>query len=115
MEFLQKYLYWIIGALIVIVFVYQAGKALRKAKKIDAEGLETDAVVSRVEEHTDPDTAGATFVTYVRYTDDEGRYRESPMAYTPDAPYREGQKLRIRFLPGDYKLVRHAEDGEPAK
>ena len=31
MEFLQKYLYWIIGALIVIVFVYQAGKALRKA------------------------------------------------------------------------------------
>ena len=115
MEFLQKYLYWIIGALIVIVFVYQAGKALRKAKRIDAEGVETDAVVSRVEGHWDVENAASTYTTYVRYTDDRGRLRESPMALTSSAEYEKGDKLRIRYLPGDYEMVRLAEEGEQSK
>ena len=112
MEFLEKYPYWIIGALIVIVFVYQASKALRKARKIDGEGVETDAEVSRIEGHWDVDTASSTYTTYVRYTDDRGRTRESPMALTCSVKYEKGEKLRIRFLPGDYEMVRQAEDKE---
>lgn len=90
----------------VVIFVLRAARVLLKARKIDREGIETDAVVSRVEEQWDPDTASSTYMTYVRYRDENGEYRESPMALTSSPSYEEGKRVRIRFVPGDDELVR---------
>ncbi|MBQ6540580.1 MAG: hypothetical protein IJL71_06115 [Oscillospiraceae bacterium] len=108
-EFLTKNFSWIIGFVFVGIFALKAYITLKKAKKIDREGIETDAVVSRIEEHWDPETASSSFTTYVEYRDDTGELVESPMALTGYVPYAEGQRVRIRFIPGDRKMVRIAE------
>ncbi len=105
MDLISRHMGLIIIAAVVI-FVLRAARVLLKARKIDREGIETDAVVSRVEEEWDPDTASSTYMTYVRYRDENGEYRESPMALTSSPSYEEGERVRIRFVPGDDELVR---------
>ena len=106
MDFISQHLEWIIGIIVVGIFVVQAARVLRKAKKIDRDGIETDAVVSRVEELWDPDTASSTYTIYVKYYDENGKYWESAMALSSEISYDTGERVRIRFLPGDYELVR---------
>ena len=105
MDFIARHMELIIIAA-VVVFVVRAARVLLKARKIDREGIETDAVVSRVEEQWDPDTASSAYLTYVRYRDENGEFRESPMALTSSLSYEEGGQVRIRFVPGDDELVR---------
>ncbi len=63
-------------------------------------------MVSRVEEQWDPDTASSAYLTYVRYRDENGEFRESPMALTSSLSFVEGEEVRIRFVPGNDELVR---------
>ena len=105
-EFLSKHMEWIFGAAVILVFLFQAGRMLKKAKKIDREGIETDAVVSRNEEYWDPDTAGTSYTAYVTYKNEKGERTESPMTLTGDMQYAIGDKVRIRYIPGDEELVR---------
>ena len=105
MDFIARHMELIIIAA-VVVFVVRAARVLLKARKIDREGIETDAVVSRVEEQWDPDTASSAYLTYVRYRGENGEFRESPMALTSSLSYEEGGQVRIRFVPGDDELVR---------
>ncbi len=106
-EFLTQNLNWILGVAVAAVFGYQVYRALKKAKKIDAEGVETDAVVSRVEELWDEDGhSSSSYTTYVTFKDPDGVERECPMTLTQEVEYETGDRLRIRYLPGDYKMVR---------
>lgn len=105
MDFIARHMELMIIAA-VVVFVVRAARVLLKARKIDREEIETDAVVSRVEEQWDPDTASSAYLTYVRYRDENGEFRESPMALTSSLSYEEGEEIRIRFVPGDDELVR---------
>ena len=105
-EFLTQHFELIIGIIVVGLFIIKAATMLKKAKKIDREGLETDAVVSRVEEIWDPETHSSSYTTYVEYKDEDGVLRESPMTLTQNVEYERGESVRIRFIPGEHKLVR---------
>lgn len=105
-DFLKENYALVIGVAIVVVAVARVVLALMKATKIDKEGIETDAVVTRVEEDYDPDNAVTSYSTYVEYTDENGELRESYMALTMDSEHEVGEKLRIKYLPGVHDLVR---------
>ena len=107
-EFLEDNLVLLVGVAIVIIPVVIVALALMKAKRIDRDGIETDAVVTRVEENVDPDSAGSSYSTYVEYEDENGERRESYMALSVYPEYAVGQKLRIKYVPGVHDLVRDA-------
>ena len=105
-DFLKENYALVIGAVIVVVAVVRVVLTLMKANRIDKEGIETDAVVTRVVEDFDPDNAVTSYSTYVEYRDENGELRESYMALTMDAEHEVGDKLRIKYVPGVRDLVR---------
>ena len=105
-EFLTQNLEWVLAAAALIVFALQVVRLVRKAKRIDREGYTADAVVSRIEEVQDSKRTSTAYATYVIFTDREGITRECPMSLTVNVEYDVGQALRIKYIPGDYKLVR---------
>ena len=109
MSFLTDHFELCVGIVVILVFCILAGRALTKAHRIDREGIETDAVVSTVKEHFDPDLIDSTYTTYVTYTDRDGRTVESPMTLEDSVSYEIGDKIRIKYIPGDTKMVRPVE------
>ena len=107
-DFLKDNYVLVIGAALVIIPVVIVAFTLMKARRIDRDGIETDAVVTRVEENVDPDSASSSYSTYVEYEDENGERRESYMALTMHPEYEVGQKLRIKYVPGVRNLVRDA-------
>ena len=55
------------------------------SKKVKEEGIETDAVVSRIELH--------------EYTNQEGKTVEAMLSNPGDHKFEEGDRLRIKYLP----------------
>ena len=108
-QFIAQHPGLIFGIIAVGVFIFQAVRVLKKAKKIDREGIITDAVISRVEETWDPETTSSSFTAYAQYKDEHGECRESPVALTDTPEYTSGQMIRIRFIPGKYDMVRIAK------
>ena len=108
--FLSEHFVWIFGLIAVSVFVFQAVRILKKAKKIDNEGIETDAVVTRIEESYDPDNLSSSYTTYVEYTDQSGDRIESPLSLASRPEYSIGEVIRIRYIPGEYELVREVKN-----
>lgn len=108
--FLTSNLSWILPLVFVLVFLLILVRTLRKARKIDREGIITDAVVSRVWEDSDAESAGTSYVTCVTYRDEEGKERESFLARTMRPEYVVGQELQIRYIPGEHKIVRPVKD-----
>lgn len=108
-EFFAENGIWIIGAICVIFVIARVVLTLRKAKKIDREGIETDAVVSKIVESRDVEASSSSYTTYVKYMDRDGNTLESPMAFTVRPEHAEGDEVRIRYIPGDKKLVREVK------
>ena len=100
---------WVFGIASLIIFALLVVRMVRKAKRIDREGLMAEAVVSKIEEDRDLETAGTSYITYVKFTDRDGVTRECPMSMTPNIEYEVGSKLRIKYIPGEYKMVREAK------
>ena len=109
-ELLKTHYFWVIGAILVAVVFIRVVLTLRKASRIDRDGIETDAVVTGVEETSDLDSAGSSYSTYVEYWDENGEMRESYMALTVYHEYAVGQKVRIKYVPGVHDLVRPVKD-----
>lgn len=107
--FLQNYFVWIVGAGVVLAFVIKLASLLKKAKKIDREGVVADAVISRVEYENVPDGSDG-YIIYASYTDENGVQRESKAGLFITPEYQEGEQVKIRFLPGSYDLVRIVKD-----
>ena len=99
----------IVGAVLFVIFLIRflrtLAKHLKLSKRIDQEGIEKYAVVSRVVIDTDAD-GDTTRTTYVAYRDDTGVERESPLAASITARYEQGDRLMIKFLPGEYDMVK---------
>ena len=110
MEFIRDHIELIVGVITVGVFTVEAVGALKKAKKIDETGTETDATVSRIDEIWDPDTASSSYTTYVSYTDGDGHVRESAMTLSSDIQYDVGEHVRIKYSPDEYGLVREVKN-----
>ncbi len=112
MRFLSEHFMLIIITAGVLIFVIKLVSLLKRAKRIDQNGIETDAVVSRVEKDLETDTSGSSFYTYVQYKDERGNVRESCMSMSSDMQFEVGDRIRIKFIPGEYDMVREAkEDG----
>ena len=109
MDFIANHLELVFGIIAVTVFAILCVRAVKRAHRIDREGIETDAVVSAVKEHFDPDLIDSTYTTYVTYTDRDGRTVESPMTLEDSVSYEIGDKVRIKYIPGDTKMVRPVE------
>ena len=94
----------IIAIVLVIFFAGGFIIAVLKGNRIKKEGIATDAVISRVE--LDTDEEGSTSeICYVVYKDENGMERESKAALNSVKRHNKGEKVRIKFLPGDYKFV----------
>ena len=106
MDFITAHFELLLVIVAVVVFIIMASKTLKKAHKVDREGIETDGVVSRIGETFDPDNLSSTYTTYVEFHDEKGVLRESPMSIESEPTHSVGDKLRIKFIPGDYELVR---------
>ena len=98
----------ILGVAFVIAMYYYAMVRIR--------GLETDGVVSRIEEHESADSDGHFSVTheyYVRYTTQDGRSIESVLSnptslsdlLKPGSGLSVGSRVRIKYLPGNEAFV----------
>lgn len=106
---MQNHFELIVGIIVAVVFCVMAYRAIKKAKKVDREGIETDAVVSSIKEHFDPDNLSSSYTAYVQYRDGSGGLVESPMAITSDMKYAIGDSVRIKYIPGDHALVREVK------
>ena len=92
--------YALIAAFAVIVligFVY----SYQRSKKIKENGVEADAVVSRVKEIEKEDSDGhrsTDYEYYVRFQDQKGQTVEAKLG-NPPRFLAEGAQLRIKYLP----------------
>ena len=76
------------------------------SKKVKKEGIETDAVVSRVELHEWGGGTGDTWAHdniteeyYITYVNQEGQTVEALLSNPGDHTFKEGDKLKIKYLP----------------
>ena len=106
MSFVTDHFELCVGIVVILVFCILAGRALAKARKIDRDGIETDAVVSRIAEAFDTDNLSSSYTTYVQYVDRDGNTVESFMTLDDTAEYQTGDRVRIKYIPGDTKMVR---------
>ena len=93
----------------VIAFIAAIIIVTRKAKKIDREGLEADAVVSKITEYQDSDSVSSSFRIYVKYTDEDGIAHESTLSASEAFHFSVGMNVRIKYLPGKHTIVRFVD------
>lgn len=73
----------------------------KRSKKINENGIETDAVVSRIKETEGEDAEGhrsVEYTYYVKYQNEAGAVVEAKLG-NPPRFLMEGQQLRIKYLP----------------
>lgn len=104
-EFISRFLIMIVAVVFLALVVGRILLLMRRAKKIEKEGVEVDAVISRIEHEMDPDD-GDEYCIYVSYEDKMGVERESVAGNFSSAEYKVGQKVRIKYIPGEYDEVR---------
>lgn len=100
---------------IIILAAFAAGGiwAFVVSKKVKEKGIETDAVVSRVELHEWSSGTGewaGTDITedyYVTYSNQEGQTVEALLTNPGDRTFKEGDRMRIKYLPDrqDYPVL----------
>ena len=92
---------------IIILAAFAAGGvwAFVVTKKTKKEGIETDAVVSRIELHEWSNT-GETWVQndvteeyYITYTDHNGRTVEAMLSNPGDHTFKVGDRMKIKYMP----------------
>jgi|GEM_PF-1968905 len=108
-DYLKENLVVIAVTVVVILFLIRFGRkaadAIRLSRRIDREGVEADAVVSRVVYDRDVD-GGGSYLTYVTFRDETGTEREALAANRSIAEYEVSDRLRIKFAPGEYDMVK---------
>ena len=93
------WLYIGIGVAAVLVICGLVYNYLR-SKKINAEGIEVDAVISRIKENESTDANGnreVNYEYYVRYVNESGQSVEAKLGNPPRLA-REGMQLRVKYL-----------------
>ena len=109
---MQQYA-WIFIAVFALVFLAVSLHNRRINGEIDRDGIETDAVVSRVYEHplSGMDGRTAAYTYYVTYRSTNGQSVEAELGSGKsvdlrvgkkdwDSDLKEGTPVRIKYLPG---------------
>lgn len=98
--------YILIGVAVAAViagFVYN----FLRSRKINQNGVEVDAVVSRIKENEGEDADGnrsVDYVYYVKYQTPEGQTVEAKLG-NPPAFLTVGKQLRVKYLPEKPKFA----------
>lgn len=77
---------------------------IRRNKEIQANGIETDAVVSRVDENSSLDDGSVSYTYYVKYQLQDGQTVEAQLNQSTQY-IGEGTHVRIKYLPDKPKYV----------
>ena len=100
----------------IILAAFAAGGiwAFVVSKKVKNEGIETDAVVSRVELHEWGDLETRNSITeeyYITYRNQEGQAVEALLTNPGNHTFKEGDRIKIKYLPDrqDYPVMVHKE------
>lgn len=92
--------YFIIGAVVALIIGVAVYSFIRN-NKIRKNGVEAEAVVSRIEEETTPSSEGGTDFRetyYVTYTSPDGQTVEAKLDHAPGRT-RVGDTVKIKCLP----------------
>ena len=95
---MEKYI--LFGAVAALIIGFVIYTVIRNGK-IRKNGVEADAVISRIEEErTTSSEGGADFteIYYVTYVDQQGKSVEARLNSAPGRT-REGDRVRIKYLP----------------
>ena len=98
--------YAVIAVIVVVIvggFIYN----YLRQKKIKENGIEVDAVISRIveKESTDSDNnTDYTYEYYVKYTDQNGNQVEAKLS-NPRTLSKVGDQLKIKYLPEKPKVA----------
>lgn len=93
----------VVVVIIIIGFIYN----YKRSKAINDNGIEVDAVVSRIKEIEGEDSDGQRTTSYeyfVRYENESGETFEAKLG-NPPRFITEGTKLRVKYLPEKPKYV----------
>ena len=93
----------IVVVVLAAVFIY----TMKRNQAIQANGIEADAVVSRIEESETKNDNGdydITYTYYVKYQAQDGSTVEAKLGNAPADIYR-GCELRVKYLPEKPKFV----------
>lgn len=92
--------------ILTVIFVIAVGVVfvitVMRNRQIRQNGIKTEAVVSRIEEHDHVDGDGSLNVTYsyyVTYDDRDGNTHEAILSKVVQSRYRVGDVLLIQYLP----------------
>ncbi|MBR0313130.1 MAG: DUF3592 domain-containing protein [Oscillospiraceae bacterium] len=98
---------YVLIAVIVIAVAVGAFFTIKRNRAIQQNGIEADAVVSRVVEHENQNDDGShdvSYTYYVKYQTQDGQSVEAKLGNEPARIY-EGMALRIKYLPEKPKYV----------
>lgn len=104
----------IVIGIILLLFAIGGIWAFVVTRKVKKEGIETEAVVTRVELHEWSEMAGDTYFPdsyteeyYVTFTNSDGQAVESMLTNEGDNKFKKGDRLKIRYLPDrqDYPVL----------
>ncbi len=97
--------------IVILCFAYYiAMKILRKVRnerRVNRLGVDAEAAVTWIEEITEVD--GKDYITYVTFYDQDGKRRESVMDVSAFAGVELGDLVKIKYIPGEYDVVRYVE------
>ncbi len=100
----RDYLGLAVAAIFIAYFVFQIIRIFSKTAKIRKNGIETYAEVTRID--TDTDSEGNTSeYAIVTYKDESGKKRQADIAVTVFGKYHLGDRIKVRYIPGEYGLV----------
>ena len=97
---------YVLIAVVVIALVVAAVFTIKRNNAIQKNGIEADAVVSRIEDQeTENDgRREVNYIYYVQYQTQDGKTVEAKLGNEP-AHLFVGSKLRIKYLPEKPKYV----------
>ena len=97
---------YVLIAVVVIALVAAAVFTIKRNNAIQKNGIEADAVVSRIEDQeTENDgRREVNYIYYVQYQTQDGKTVEAKLGNEP-AHLFVGSKLRIKYLPDKPKYV----------
>lgn len=107
----DNFLNYIFIAVIVAVIAVGITITVRRRSAIRKNGVEADAVVSRVKEQTSVDEEGFTQTTYIYFVTFRGVDGNTVEAMLDKAPkhIKVGDRLTVKYLPEKPKYALHAE------
>ena len=104
---MDSILTYIIIGVVVIVIVGGIIFTIVRTNALKKNGIEANAVVSRIKEQENTDSEGftdTTYIYYVTFTTQDGQSVEAKLG-NPPSKIKVGDSLTIKYLPNKPKLV----------